>query len=430
MMGLFIIACAAIFLILLISAFSISLITVKTQKSEIALFFVFLSGIYLAYLAAIGANIGYKYAHDYFAPDLYTAIEMNNLHKVKKAVKRGENYLPTNEPVDSPYFESPLETAVRMADQDIIHYLVELGVPVDELSIVQATKLNRYETLRYLLENGGNPDSSYYIGRTALFYAHSPETIDVLLDFNADPNKLSDEKRSPLMEAAVMCNRYKIESLLKAGARIDIIDERGYSALMFATRCSPDIVKKLITRKIINNKNYRGLSVLSLFSERDNPIQLILSNYSDIECSGTDPIQDYLKNLDLLLSAGADPDARDNDGYTPLSRLFTNRLISGIEFRDPCSEKYSDIKKYVMGFEQTKSINDMEQEYIPTFERVRYFQNFIRTKAAQIFIKHGANLDLPFNDKNGENQSIVDTLIEQNGIEFIENITAHEHITR
>jgi ankyrin repeat protein len=71
------------------------------------------------------------------------------------------------------------------------------------------------------------------LGWTALMVS-SPEKMRILLDAGADPNAQDGVGRTPLMWAALGKSRKGIELLLARGAKPDVRNKKGYTAIVYA----------------------------------------------------------------------------------------------------------------------------------------------------------------------------------------------------
>jgi len=96
------------------------------------------------------------------------------------------------------------------------------------------------EIVLFLLDSGAEIDRVDFMGRTALLYASTgpfPETVKILLDRGADPNKVdTDEHFSPLMHAAAEGQLEVVQVLIAYGADRSMKDVDGDDAASFALR--------------------------------------------------------------------------------------------------------------------------------------------------------------------------------------------------
>ena len=116
--------------------------------------------------------------------------------------------------------------------------------------------IRNHENLQILLKNGVSENYENDFGKTALFYAigfNDHEAVEILLHNKADVNhayktaaelgakdgqcsypSLKHTKRTPLMHAAQHADVEMLKLLIKHGAALSAIDERGFNALDFA----------------------------------------------------------------------------------------------------------------------------------------------------------------------------------------------------
>ncbi|UCF99462.1 MAG: ankyrin repeat domain-containing protein [Spirochaetaceae bacterium] len=95
------------------------------------------------------------------------------------------------------------------------------------------------DTVRILLDNGADVNSTTARGGTALMWAAGSsmkpsDTVRVLLQAGADVHVRSENGRTALIDAAARGNGEIAEILLVAGAEVNGIDEQGITALMMA----------------------------------------------------------------------------------------------------------------------------------------------------------------------------------------------------
>lgn len=94
--------------------------------------------------------------------------------------------------------------------------------------------------MRFVLDNGGNPNLRDGSGETALHIAANRgyrEGVTLLLAFKADINALNDRGETPLIKAVQARQEGIVRALLDAGARVDVADTAsGYTAIDHAER--------------------------------------------------------------------------------------------------------------------------------------------------------------------------------------------------
>ncbi len=183
--------------------------------------------------------------------------------------------------------------------------------------LMAGAEANRLDVIVTLLNKGVDPNAATRNGYTALLVAASSgrtEIIDLLLARGADVNQANETGWTPLMEAAMHDQDRTVQQLLKAGAKVDVAEKRnGQTPLIVAAKSDrPDSVTALLAAgadvKTVDTK--RGLSALhhALSSTKHRSAEMAAE----------------------LLVAGADPEQRAADGYTPLMSAVDSGQVAKV----------------------------------------------------------------------------------------------------
>jgi ankyrin repeat protein len=152
---------------------------------------------------------------------------------------------------------------------------------------------------------------------------------------------------SPLQKAACDGDVQRCEELVKEGSSVDLADDEGNTALDWAVSyCKADVVRKLIELGAdVNHANKRGYTPLMYTAatlrgrelrgtreERNEIARRLIEHGADVNHATGDghvigdgqtalhfAVKDKKAELiRMLIAAGANPNARSNQGYTPL----------------------------------------------------------------------------------------------------------------
>ena len=231
--------------------------------------------------------------------------------------------------------DEELLAAVEAFDLDAVKAALEAGADVDargagdRTALMTASMDNLNQIVEVLLGAGASVDLQGALGETALILAASGrgESIQLLLDNEADPNLGDSHKKRPLMWLVDtqfhrgLDSSANVAPLVRAGARIDDRDDADRTALMWAVTgvgTEFDVRPSVLTALVQNGADVGATDV------NGETAMFPLVRYID------DALALHLGPpcIRVLLDAGANPNAENNQNKTPLAVVHPrNHLV-------------------------------------------------------------------------------------------------------
>jgi ankyrin repeat protein len=245
-----------------------------------------------------GADTELGAGKDAYGTPLHRACWQGNLELVRLLLDRGALINSENN-----NHETPLGFAVGEGRIDVVRYLLDRGADLNKSGLVASAALeNRIEIAQLLLGRGAEAGK-------AIHYAAEKGNlplVQLLLRYPVDRSLRDDESRTPLHLAA-MCRDY--ERLHQYCKIVDLLLEYGYS---------------------LEDSSSGGRKVIHLAGNRAM-LEHLLKRGADINTpsiTGRTPLHQYCGGNDVefirfLLDHGANPNAADKDGTTPIHLAVT-----------------------------------------------------------------------------------------------------------
>ena len=262
------------------------------------------------------------------------------------------NY-PSQEENLSQELDYSLLIAVSTGCHEIVELLLAAGANVSHYNkwypmVCNAANNGNVELLQILLKHGSDPDASLPDGSglhaaARLVKPQSLQVADTLLKSGANIDLANDNNGSTPLHEAVKVNHLKmVDFLLNSGAKYDIPEKvSGRTALHFAASNGRlDIVEKLISKganPVVVDSNSCAPWMLAMQNKYDETAK-VLCSYHDIagsDSNGRSPLHiacsaGCVQSIQLLLGKGAQINALDNAGNTPLMEAVKQRKTDAV----------------------------------------------------------------------------------------------------
>ena len=215
-----------------------------------------------------------------------------------------------------------LKKAVISNNTKTIKSLIKQGVDIDNQDndkkytpLMYAAEANAADAISTLLSNKANPDALDKDGKTALIIAVESGNLKAVKKL-ADTNMLKANIR--------LIKKFKKAIDKKNESNLDIEDNKGYTALMYAVeKGRKDIFKTLLNEAAdVNKKNHEGKTALMIAVEKENLdcIKLLIEKIKKfMQLFRTQSIKnDSVARAQQELNTVANPNIQDNNGKTAL----------------------------------------------------------------------------------------------------------------
>ena len=212
-------------------------------------------------------------------------------------------------------FGRPLIEAIKGGHRECVEFLLSKGVDVNGKKLcrplIEAVKGDHQQSSEFLLSKGADVNVDEHSGRTALnSAAHCGRLscLEVLIKAGADVNSIQDNGNTALMEAVKSGNRNCIVLLLNGGADVHLENVYGDIALTTAAKTKVGCYSfgpLVAAGADVNIRDVFGTPVIV---------------DAALKCSD--------KELQILVDAGADVNATDKEGNTPLI-ITSGRSVPG-----------------------------------------------------------------------------------------------------
>ena len=208
----------------------------------------------------------------------------------------------------------------KNCSKEVLQAIIDHGADVNATdknnytALISACEQRDVDAIHVLLKAGSDTNNVDEDGWTCLMYAVdnncSNEVLQAIIDHGADVNASNKNNYTALMIAREQKHVDAIHVLLKAGFNTNIVDEDGWTCLMYAVdnNCSNEVLQAIIDHGAdVNATNKRNCTALMLACEK-----------GDVDA------------IHVLLKAGSDTNIVNEDGLTCLMYAVDNNCSEDV----------------------------------------------------------------------------------------------------
>ena len=316
----------------------------------------------LSFLVESGADVNARSGDvDEQLTPLMIACENGKLHAVRYLIAGGAE---VNLEDNSGY--TALHYAATISNNNYtLSCLIDSGANVNALTNDNRTPLmlacESGNLVNCLLQSGAYVDFQDDDGQTALYLATYSEcncfdNLSSLIRYGADFNTADIRKCTPLMRASQFCDVEEVTLLIEHGAKVELQDQNGDTALHYAARVeketSANFCKLLTAGASLLCENSQGLTPLLEASNRGN-IEIVECAIKQPEITKEQRI-DALELLGSSLSLDYEVDDVEN-GFKYIKRGMLER------FADPTHPLLKRLMEPVEAYQNRKESQTLEE---------------------------------------------------------------------
>jgi len=278
------------------------------------------------------------------AKPIHFAVESKDLKIVELLVSSGVDINSLDD-----YGNTPLYYALKgKASGEIVRYFLDQGANLNlknmdkETPLFYAVGSGNLDIVKEFVSRGADLNVINSDGENLLFLATSDKNLDVvsyLIDNGVGVNCINKRGETPLLNAAEYSNLNIVKYLIERGARIDVKDKEGNGVLHYAVNGGNwDIIKYFVEEMGVgvNEKNKEKVTPLHLACENPNYkiIEYLVEKGADVNAKdkkGNTPLHYLvgrefcdLKIVKFLIKSGAKVNAKNKEGDTPLHLAVVN----------------------------------------------------------------------------------------------------------
>jgi len=337
------------------------------------------------------------------------------------------NYLRVKELVES---GADINRAVRLGKEETT-------------PLVEAIKSGNLKIIKYLISHGASVNLKIN-GKSPLHFAvgnNKPNIVKLLLASGAEVNAKDNTGWTPLMIASNLCELKIVKLLLKHKANPNIPNKYGIYPLHVATKCSPEVIKTLLSYGAKASVGKEEPVCWAIESKKNNTARLLLRNSKlKTACNGNSVLIEAIENenwpmvYEIINSYPSLINVPDIQGNYPIHlvagkenfnvlKLLVDKFHVDVNIKDgdgctplcwAINGKNEDLEKEIVLFLLSRGVNPNIVSK-SGFSPLHLAARFNEIKIGKVLLEQGAN---PFL-KNVKGKTPIDIAREWGAIRFL-----------